>query len=173
MRSGHSWVQPDNTVQPDTKYSFLSKFLTNIKAMRPMPFSHQPIAEPDTTNVVKWGEYVALHRVECYPCHSKDFASVDFINPEKSKGFFGGGNEFKMPDGGKMYSRNITMDEETGIGKWSEEEFVKALKTGIVPHGQAALRQPMKPYADLSDGEAKAIYAYLKTIPKINNKVER
>jgi cytochrome c1 len=31
----------------------------------------------------------------------------------------------------------------------------------------------MKPYADLTDGEAKAIYAYLKTIPKIKNKVER
>jgi hypothetical protein len=31
----------------------------------------------------------------------------------------------------------------------------------------------MKPYADLSDGEVKAIFAYLKTIPKINNKVER
>jgi cytochrome c551/c552 len=64
------------------------------------------------------------------------------------------------------------MDAETGIGKWSEEEFIKALKTGIVPNGPA-LRSPMKPNTYLSDGEAKAIHAYLKTIPKISNKVER
>ena len=41
------------------------------------------------------------------------------INPSKSKGFFGGGNKFTMPDGNTIYSRNLTMDEETGIGKWS------------------------------------------------------
>ena len=173
LRSDNAWVQPDNTTQPDSKYSFFSKFLTTIKAIKPMPFSHQPIPEPDTTNQVKWGEYVCLYRVECYTCHSKDFATDDFINPEKSTGFFGGGNKFKMPDGGKIYSMNLTMDEETGIGKWTEEEFIKAVKTGIVPHDQPALRRPMKPYTDLTDGEVRAIYAYLKTIPKINNKVER
>jgi hypothetical protein len=173
LRSDNAWVQPDNTTQPDSKYSFFSKFLTTIKAIKPMPFSHQPIPEPDTTNQVKWGEYVCLYRVECYTCHSKDFSTDDFINPEKSKGFFGGGNKFKMPDGSKIYSMNLTMDEETGIGKWTEEEFIKAVKTGIVPHDQPALRRPMKPYTDLTDGEVRAIYAYLKTIPKINNKVER
>ena len=65
------------------------------------------------------------------------------------------------------------MDEETGIGRWTEDEFVKAVKTGILPNGQPAVRPPMKPFAYLSDGEAKAIYAYLKTIPKIKNKVDR
>src|SRR5690606_25760069 len=121
------------------------------------------------TNLVKWGEYVSLYRVECYTCHSADFATVDFIQPENSKGFFGGGNPFNMPDGSVIRSRNLTMDEETGIGKWTEEEFVRALKTGIMPAGQPALRPPMKPYADLTDGEARAIFAYLKTIPKVKN----
>ena len=65
------------------------------------------------------------------------------------------------------------MDEETGIGKWSEEDFVKAVKYGQVPNGGPALRQPMIPYSNLTDSEAKAIYAYLKTIPKIKNKVDR
>jgi hypothetical protein len=173
LRSDNGWVQPDKTVQPDSKYSFFAKFLTTIKAIRPMPFTGKPIPEPDTTNQVKWGEYVSLYRVECYTCHSRDFSTDDFVSPEKSKGFFGGGNEFKMPDGSKIYSMNLTMDEETGIGRWTEEEFVKAVKTGVVPNGQPALRTPMKPYADLSDGEARAVYAYLKTIPKIKNKVER
>lgn len=138
-----------------------------------MEFAHQSIPEPDKTNTVKWGEYVSLYRVECYTCHSADFASDDFNIPEKSKGFFGGGNEFSLPGGSKIRSLNLTMDEETGIGKWTEDEFVKAVKTGIVPNGQPALRPPMKPYVYLSDGEAKAIYAYLKTVPKIKNKVDR
>jgi mono/diheme cytochrome c family protein len=172
LKSDDQWVKPDPTQNTDSKYSFLSKFLTNMKIMKPMPF-YKSVPEPDTANAVKWGEYVALYRVECYTCHSANFQTDDFINPEKSKGFFGGGNKFEMPDGTKMYSMNLTMDEETGIGRWTEEEFVKAVKTGIVPYGQPALRRPMKPYTYLSDGEAKAIYAYLKTIPKIKNQVER
>ena len=173
LRSEHTWVKADNTRQPDSKYSFLTKALTNIKAIKPMPFTGQPVPEPDTTNLVKWGEYVALYRVECYTCHSADFKTVDFTNPEKSNGYFGGGNVFKLPDGSEIRSRNLTLDEETGIGKWTEEEFIRAVKTGILPNGQPALRMPMKPYSDLTDGEVKAIYAYLKTIPKIKNHVER
>ena len=171
LRSDNPWVQADNTTQPESEYSFLAKFLTTIKAIKPMPY-YKSVLQPDTTNIVKWGEYVALYRVECYVCHSADFTTVDFINPEKSKGYFGGGNKFEMPDGEVIYSRNLTMDEETGIGKWSEEDFVKAVKTGIVPNGPG-LRPPMKPYAYLSDGEVKAVYAYLKTIPKVTNKIER
>jgi cytochrome c1 len=72
-----------------------------------------------------------------------------------------------------MYSRNLTMDEETGLGSWTEAQFVTALKHGQLPNGQPALRQPMAPYSSLTDSEAKAIFAYLKTVPKIKNKVER
>lgn len=172
LRSDNEWVKADATENIDSKYSFLTKVLTTVKLIQPMPF-YKSVSEPDTTNQVKWGEYVSLYRVECYTCHSADFTTDDFIHPEKSKRFFGGGNKFEMPDGSIIHSMNLTMDEETGIGRWTEEEFVKAVKTGIVPNGQPAVRPPMKPYAYLTDGEAKAIYAYLKTIPKINNKVER
>lgn len=173
LRSDDPLVQSDNTRLPESGYSFLTKFLTNIKAIKPMPYpasGHVP--EPDTTNLVAWGEYVALNRVECYTCHSLDFTKVDFIDPPKSVGYFGGGNTFEMPDGSVIHSLNLTMDEETGIGTWSEETFIKAVKTGILPNGPA-VRPPMKPYADLTDGEVRAIYAYLKTIPRIHNKVDR
>ncbi len=76
-------------------------------------------------------------------------------------------------EGKEIYTSNITMDENTGIGKWSEDEFVNAVKSGILPGNQHALRYPMIPYSNLSDKEAKAIYAYLKMVPKLNNKVER
>jgi hypothetical protein len=74
-------------------------------------------------------------------------------------------------EGKALETSNITMDEQTGVGKWTEEEFVKAVKYGMVPGNQPALRYPMLPYSNLTDKEAKAIYTYMKTVPKVNNKV--
>ena len=173
LRSNHSWVAPDNTRQPETKYSFLAKTLTNLRLIKPSDYPKHTIPGPDTTNPVVWGRYIAVNQLECYSCHSADFTKLDFEQPEKSAGYFGGGNKFEMPGSQPIYSRNLTMDEETGLGKWSEEDFVNALKYGKVPHGQAALRQPMMPYTALTDGEAKAVFAYLKTVPRIKNKIER
>lgn len=65
------------------------------------------------------------------------------------------------------------MDENTGIGTWTEEQFIKAVRSGVVPNNKPSLRYPMQPYSNLTDIEVKAIYAYLKTIPKLNHKVER
>ena len=110
--------------------------------------------------------------MECFSCHSKDFAKNDYFEPEKSEGFFGGGNEMIGLDGKALKSLNITMDE-TSIGGWSEEQFVKAVKYGIRPGNTPALRIPMQPYTALTDNEVKAIFAQLKTIPKLKNKIER
>ena len=76
-------------------------------------------------------------------------------------------------EGKEIFTLNITMDEKTGIGSWSQEDFIKAVKTGQLPNGQPALRYPMNPYTNLTDDEVKAIYAYLKTVPAKENKVER
>ena len=173
LRSDDSRVQADPTVAPKTKQSFLTKFLVTIKAFKPFEFPKQPISMPDTTNQIQWGKYIALYEYECYSCHSRDFAKNNYEFPEKSLGYFGGGNEMHQMDGSKISTLNITMDKETGIGNWHEEDFMKAVKTGILPNNQPALRYPMTPYINLSDAELKAIYAFLKTVPVINHKVER
>ncbi len=173
LHSGNNWVQPDKTIQPASKPSFLTKFLVTIGAAKPSPFPTEPIPGPDTANLVTLGKYISLYQLECYSCHSKDFAKNDYETPEKSPGFFGGGNELFNPEGKKIISMNITMDEQTGIGTWSEENFILAVKSGVVPNGQPSLRNPMQPFSNLTDHEVKAIYEYLKTIPKLGNKVER
>ncbi len=172
LRSGHQWVKADNSRVPQSKPSFLTKLLTNIGEAKPYAYPQKPIPKPDTTNRIKWGEYIALNQLECFSCHSRDFAGNDYLHPEKSPGFFGGGNEMYDREGKKIRSLNITM-HKTGIGAWSEADFVKAVKYGIRPGNQPALRYPMQPYTNLTDNEVKAIYAYLKTIPKIPNKVDR
>ncbi|MCW3106536.1 MAG: hypothetical protein JWQ09_1042 [Segetibacter sp.] len=173
LRSDNEWVKPDATKQPDCDPSFLTKFLTNIGAFKPFDYPVKPIPQPDTTNPVKHGEYIALYQLECYACHSKDFAKNDYLTPSKSEGFFGGGNKMYDMEGKPLSTLNITMDEHTGIGKWTEEEFVKAVKYGMLPGNQPSLRYPMIPYSNLTDKEARAIYAYLKTVPSQNNQVER
>lgn len=173
LRSDHPEVQPSKTEPPDTEPSFLTKILSNT-VFKPFPYPEKEIPEPDTTNAHEWGKYLALYQLECYTCHSKDFAKVDFFTPENSLGFFGGGNEqLRSPDGQKqILSLNITPDEETGIGGWTEEQFANAVRNGIVPKGPA-LRQPMMPFVRLTDSEVHALYTYMRTVPKIKNKVER
>ena len=75
-------------------------------------------------------------------------------------------------DGKPVYTANLTFDEETGIGKWSEDDFVKAVREGIRPDGRP-LRYPMVRLPELTDEEVRTIYAYLQTVPKIHHAIER
>jgi len=74
---------------------------------------------------------------------------------------------------GISYSANLTPDENTGIGSWSEETFVGALRTGR--HMGVARRilppMPWGAFRNLTDDDLRSIYAYLWTIPPIRNRV--
>lgn len=171
LRSDKPEVQAVKSRRPPSEPSFLTKFLCLV-AFKPFDYPKEPIPLPDTTNKLEWGKYLTLYQLECYACHSKSFETMNMLEPEKSEGFFGGGNPIGTAEGTRIYSRNITPDEETGIGTWTEEQFLNALKFGIHPNGPA-LRPPMAPFVQLTDSEVSAIYAYLRTVPKIKNKVDR
>jgi hypothetical protein len=171
LRSDRPEVQAVKKELPDSKPSFLTKFLCFV-AFKPFEYPQAVIPDPDTTNKLEWGKYLTLYQLECYACHSKSFETMDMKTPENSEGFFGGGNPISNEAGEKIISLNLTPDEETGIGKWTEEEFINAVRYGIVPNGPA-LRPPMIPYVTLTESELSAIYAYLRTIPKIKNKIDR
>jgi cytochrome c len=74
---------------------------------------------------------------------------------------------------GVSYAFNLTPDENTGIGSWSEETFVKAIQTGR----HMAVARPILPpmpwqvYRNFTDEDRKAIYAYLRSLPPIKNRV--
>ena len=171
LRSDRPEVQAVKSELLPSEPSFLTKFLSFV-AFKPYDFPDKPIPLPDTTNQLEWGKYLTLYQLECYACHSNSFETVNMLEPEKTDGFFGGGNRIGTADGSKIISSNITPDNETGIGKWTEEQFINAVKYGMVPHGPA-LRPPMMPFVQLTDDEVKAIFAYLRTVPKIKNKIDR
>lgn len=71
----------------------------------------------------------------------------------------------------KVYAKNITPDAETGIGKWSESDFIATMTTGRTPDGR--ILDPVMPwprFQALTDDDLKAIWAYLKTLKPIKNK---
>lgn len=74
---------------------------------------------------------------------------------------------------GTSYTMNLTPDELTGIGSWSEETFMKAIRNG---RHMGVARQILPPmpwqfYRNLTDEDLKSIYAYLRTIPAVSNEV--
>jgi hypothetical protein len=74
---------------------------------------------------------------------------------------------------GVSFTANLTPDIETGLGRWSEADFIRTIRTGRhMGRGRAVLPpMPIAVYNHFTDRDLKAIYAYLRTIPPIRNKV--
>ena len=68
---------------------------------------------------------------------------------------------------------NLTPDRNTGLGIWTEEMFLKAIRTGRHMGVSRPINPPMpwQVYRNFSDDDLKAIYAYLRTIPPIVNHI--
>ena len=171
LRSDDPLVRPIHAKRPASKPSFLTKALSRV-AFKPLPYPAAPIVAPDPADSVAYGRYLVQGRAMCFPCHSADFAKIDDLVPERSAGYLGGGNAMPDMNGRIVKTANITPDPETGIGKWSEDEFVRLLRFGVRPD-LSVIVYPMVPYPELSDGDARAIYAYLRTVPPIQNAVSR
>ncbi len=75
---------------------------------------------------------------------------------------------------GVTLSRNLTPDPETGIGTWSQQDFIKTIRTGVNPKGEVLLPpMPIAMLQNLPDSDLKAIYAYLRTLKPVRNHVGR
>jgi len=170
LRSDHDMVKPKAVASKPSEVAFFTKFLCLVDpSWKPFPYPAKEVAAPDTNNLVVFGEYL-VNTYECFSCHSNNFATNNFLEPRLSKGYMGGGNLVYDLQGRKMLTKNITPDKETGIGRWTEAQFAEAMRTGKLPNGNS-FKYPMLPYALLSEHEMKAIYAFIQTIPPIQNKV--
>jgi mono/diheme cytochrome c family protein len=171
LRSDRPIVQASEIAKTLSKPSFLTKFLCFV-AFKKIPYPTAAIVEPDTNDCVAYGKYLVTGRYDCYPCHSADFKHVNMEFPEQSAGYLGGGNKLISLDNKDRFTANITPDEETGIGRWTEQDLEIALRHSKNKAGKT-LREPMLPYNGLSDAEVRGIYKYLMTVPKIHNQVTR
>jgi mono/diheme cytochrome c family protein len=109
---------------------------------------------------------------DCDGCHSlRDFTRFDGPVVE---GHRGEGVEFPPEMGlpGRVASRNITPDIETGIGTWTDGEKIRAIREGISRDGTMLF--PMMPYTEfrkMSDDDVMALVAYLNTLPPVRHNV--
>lgn len=171
LRSDAPEVQPSERRQPPAEMAFLGKMWMKL-LVKPLSYSQKPVIAPPVTDKLAYGRYLVTGKWECYLCHSAGFESNDLFEPEKSKGYFGGGNPITDKENNPVLSANITPDRETGIGSWTEAQFSEAVRFGKRPDGKA-LSHMMPPFAALSDAEVSAIWAYLQTVPPIKNAVSR
>lgn len=74
---------------------------------------------------------------------------------------------------GVSFTANLTPDPETGLGRWTAADFIRTIRTGRhMGRGREVLPpMPIMVYNNFTDGDLKAIFAYLRTLPAIRNKV--
>lgn len=101
------------------------------------------------------GKYLA-EAADCAACHTA-----------KGGKPYAGGRPFKLPFG-TIYTPNITPDSETGIGDWTDAQFLRAVHKGISRTGERLYPAfPYASYAMLTDADVLAIRSYLATLPAI------
>lgn len=87
---------------------------------------------------------------------------------EPGKALNSGGRKYEGPFG-TVYSSNITPDKETGIGAWTDDQLITAIRLGRRPNGDRLI--PVHPYIvfnGMAEGDLRALVAYLRTVPPVN-----
>lgn len=119
---------------------------------------------------VKRGEYLAAI-MDCAGCHTTG-ALVG--KPDPSRHLAGSEVGFKIPGLGIFYPPNLTSDAETGLGKWSEADIIKAVRTGERPDGRVlAPIMPYHSYGRLTDADARALASYLKSLKPVRHQAPK
>lgn len=136
----------------------------------PQPAPEYPSA-PDTTNILEYGKYMT-NATACIDCHTQ-MEKGQFL-PGMD---YAGGVRFSIPGLNQMHTANITPDNETGIGTWTEEMFLNKFRTNaqnasvVIPAGGKNTVMPWPQYGQLTNTDLKAIYAYLRTVKPVKNTV--
>lgn len=145
----------------------LSLFLVTAACDRAQQRASAAAPRDASASSVERGHYLATV-MACSDCHN-----VGSFSPKPQEGYLQGGTVgFEVPGLGIFYPPNLTPDPAAGIGKWSIEEIVTALRTGKRPDGRIlAPAMPWHSYAALTDQDARAIAAYLKSLPPSSHKV--
>jgi len=111
--------------------------------------SSQPVPPPSPS-----GEHL-VQQLGCASCHSG------------GAGPFAGQGEPRP--GSSAYGANLTPDDATGLGAWNDDDIVRAVRDGVDRDGAPLC--PTMPRFALSDGDARAVVAYLRTLPASENEV--
>ena len=158
--------------------------------------SRTTVDAPSSVDRIKRGEYLVTIG-GCNDCHTPWKMGEHGPGPDMSRMLSGHPQDFPVQNApkhesggpwmmsaaatntawagpwGVSFTANLTPDEDTGIGAWSEDIFINTLRTG--KHwGQGRQILPPMPwfnYGKMSDDDLKSVFAYLRSIPPVHNRV--
>lgn len=154
----------------------------------------KPASKPAGSSAAARGKYLVAI-MSCNDCHTPLKMGPNGPEPDMTRLLSGHPESMKLPPPpapsgpwvwsgtgsnsafagpwGISYSANLTPDKNTGLGIWTEDMFVKAMRTGKHMATSRPIQPPM-PWnwiGQATDSDLKAIYAYLKSVPPIANHV--
>lgn len=143
--------------------------------MKTFPEEAKLTPKPDPSDKVLSGKYLVT-AAACFDCHTD---VDDKANPIPGMDY-AGGRTFPMPFG-VLKSSNITFDENTGIGKWTKEDFIQRFKSNdptkkqpvSIKENEFNTIMPWTMYAGMTEEDLGAIYEFLKTVKPVANQVVR
>ena len=152
-------LQPVRNVVPKTRLKFPVSLL-----IKGAPKPSRSVPPPDRANKLKYGEYLVT-LAGCMDCHTPTLS---------------GGEKFEVAPGVRVVSDNISPDPHTGIGRWSEEDFLNRFYQyrDYVDNGspkvgpESFTLMPWLNLCQLPPEDLKAIYAYLHSRPRVHKAVE-
>ena len=126
------------------------------------------IVAPDPSDKAARGAYLVNSVMGCTDCHTPVDPTTGAPQMDK---YLAGRQPYEGP-WGIVYGGNITPDDETGIGKWSEEEVQRAIITGVRQDGRRLILMPWVAYSALTAEDAEAVAYYLKNVlPAVKNEI--
>ncbi len=127
------------------------------------------VSAPPRRATAEYGGYLAKHVALCAECHTPRAGLLQ--KPDVSRLFAGVSDP---PSDFPKKPSNLTPDAETGIGRWSEDDYLQTIRSGRDPSGRSL--HPFMPWRELRrmpDDDLRAIYRYLKTLPPVRHDVTK
>ncbi|ASZ13781.1 cytochrome c [Chitinophaga pendula] len=159
-------LKPIKTYIPRSRTDFPTNVLINL-----LPEKNQPATKPDTCDQLNYGRYLT-NAAGCTFCHTRQ--EKGYVTGEA----LAGGFQFSVPSG-TLRSSNITPDDETGIGRWSEAIFVQRFKMyqpgklEYIRQGDYNTIMPWSSYSQMDSADLKAIYTYLSSLKPVKKSISR
>jgi mono/diheme cytochrome c family protein len=163
---------PDHEISEMDK-SFYTAFYNNVFLKK---YAKQKFSLPPVDDKIKRGEYLVAAG-ECNGCHTPfNIEALDYYEDSA----LAGGTQFDLKKlGVKVNTANLTPDSATGLGRWTEEVFVNKFKsfrdsaTYNINPGKYNTIMPWAFIAGQTDEDLHALYAYLRSIKPITNRVQK
>ena len=157
--------------------------------------SSAPKSEGKTASAVARGKYL-VEAIGCADCHTPLSMGTNGPERDSARHLSGHPESLSMPAApslppgpwgiaasqsitawsgpwGVSFTANLTPDEETGLGKWTAEQFIETIRTRRhLGRGRPLLPpMPAEFYGNMTDEDLRAVFAYLQSIPAVSNRV--